>query len=123
MLGKLSWQLISHHSFPLPLLRSRFLSASGSLKASPFTSSIWSSIKSSFLQMCDSIRWFIGSNSSLKFWIDEWIQPSLVFRLNIPLIQQVKLDAPILDFLSNGVWHLHGDFLHKSRMKLIKFSL
>ena len=93
----------------MALLKSRLLFAAGTPKATPISSSVWSSIKSSFLQMKASIKWLIGSSSSLHFWTDEWIQPTLANRLNIPLAQQAKMDVPISKFLINGVWHLSVD--------------
>ena len=73
LLGKLSWHLITNQAFPFSLFRSRWFTASGSLKSTPVSFSIWNSLKASFLQMKDSIKWLIGSSSALHFWTDEWI--------------------------------------------------
>ncbi|XP_050222916.1 uncharacterized protein LOC126673008 [Mercurialis annua] len=106
MLSKMAWKLISSQTFPITVLRSRFLHPSGVPRDVYLSSSIWYSIKQSFSDIRSNSVWFIGSQSNLLFWTDDWISPNVATQMGFSIKEQKNLTDLISNFLVQGVWHL-----------------
>ena len=90
----------------MSVLQSHFLYPSGLGREVTFRSSIWSSLKPIYKVLHSHIKWFIGMDSNLRFWTDEWISPNVATQLGIPLKEQYYLVDPISNFLFDDSWHL-----------------
>ena len=69
-------------------------------------SSIWSSIKRIYTSLRSEIIWFIGANSQLNFWTDDWISPTFATQLHILVNDQKSLTDSVSSFLTNGTWNI-----------------
>ncbi|XP_050222822.1 uncharacterized protein LOC126672915 [Mercurialis annua] len=106
MLSKIAWDMISSDTFPLNILKSRFLTVSGVPKKLPIGSSFWSSIREVYASDKVACRWIIGENSRLNFWTDEWIVPTVAERMNLSYSVKSKKTDLVTDFFINESWIL-----------------
>jgi ribonuclease HI len=68
-------------------------------------SSIWSSIKSEFVDILMNSGWLVGNGNNINFWLDNWCGDSLVSQLNIPTYLHSHLKATVSDFIVNKQWN------------------
>jgi hypothetical protein len=69
-------------------------------------SSIWSSIKHKFHEICNNTSWQVGNGEAINFWSDPWCGDPLVFSLNIPQHLHSLLKDKVKDFIENESWNI-----------------
>ena len=106
MLSKITWKILTIQKYPMGVLRNRFLFFSGITRETYFHSSIWFSIKCIYASLYSEICWFIGTSTTLNFWTDSWISPSVANQLVIFLKDQRVLVNSVSYFLVNETLQL-----------------
>jgi hypothetical protein len=86
-------------------LRSRVLKGSNPISYHIF-SSVWSSVKHKFYDICSNSSWQVGNGEMINFWLDPWCGDPLVHSLNIPQHLHPLLKAKVKDFIDNNRWKI-----------------
>ncbi|WJX52536.1 hypothetical protein P8452_38639 [Trifolium repens] len=102
---KLCWELTQSDLQWAKFLRFRVLKGAKPISYHIF-SSVWSSIKHKFHEVCTNSSWQIGNGESINFWSDPWCGDPLVVTLNIPLHLHSSLQAKVKDFIENKSWKI-----------------
>jgi hypothetical protein len=102
---KLCWELTQSDLQWAKFLRFRVLKGAKPISYHIF-SSVWSSIKHKFHEVCTNSSWQIGNGESINFWSDPWCGDPLVVTLNIPLHLHSFLQAKVNDFIENKSWKI-----------------
>jgi hypothetical protein len=69
-------------------------------------SSIWSSVKHKFHEVCSNSSLQIGNGEDINFWLDPWCGNSLVQSLDIPPHLHLFLKAKVKNFIENQRWKI-----------------
>lgn len=56
-----------------------------------------------------SVKWSVGDGKNINFWLDCWLDSSVVDQLNFPAGHYGLLNARVSDFIRDGVWNLPQD--------------
>ncbi|KAL8555834.1 hypothetical protein ACS0TY_003595 [Phlomoides rotata] len=79
------------------------------------TSSVWRGISDQMLHILKEGRWTLGRQTSVNFWLDNWLGYSLADRLGIPHFVRDFLDFTVADYFFDGAWHLGELFVMKHK--------
>jgi hypothetical protein len=102
---KLCWELLQSNMQWAKFLRHRVLKGSTPISYHIF-SSIWSSVKNKFHDVCSDYTWQIGNGEEINFWLDPWCGDPLVVSLDIPIHIHPSLKAKVKDFIQNHSWKI-----------------
>ncbi|GAU16832.1 hypothetical protein TSUD_367790 [Trifolium subterraneum] len=89
---KLCWELVQSNLQWAKFLRHRVLKGSSPISYHIF-SSIWSSVKNNFHDVCSNSSWQIGNGEEVNLWLDPWCGDPLVVSLDIPIHMHSSLKA------------------------------
>jgi hypothetical protein len=101
----LCWELIQSNMQWARFLRYRVLKGSNPISYHIF-SSIWSSVKHKFHEVCSNSSLQIGNGEDINFWLDPWCGNPLVQSLDIPPHLHLFLKAKVKNFIENQRWKI-----------------
>ncbi|KAI9178075.1 hypothetical protein LWI28_022444 [Acer negundo] len=92
--------------FAFSFLRERYLRHLQKPHEGYVTSSIWSSLRTSYSSLFKKDIWLIGKNSQQDFWRDNWLGVPIFELLGISDYLDYPLQARVSDFIHEGRWVL-----------------
>jgi hypothetical protein len=102
---KTCWELLQSDMQWAKFLRSRILK--GPIPISyHISSSIWSSVKHKFHEICSNSSWQVGNGEMINFWLDPWCGEPLALALDIPHHLHAFLKAKVSHFIENRNWKI-----------------
>lgn len=110
----LTWNLLTSQDCWALLCRSRFLSA-GKPKAYHFSSSVWIGMKQWVQFIYQYSTWNIGNGDNIHFWLDRWLERSIVDIWQVPENMHNSLTMLVSDYIVDGQWNLPDYFRVKDR--------
>ncbi|KAL8528762.1 hypothetical protein ACS0TY_006280 [Phlomoides rotata] len=96
----------------MDFVRARFFKGRD-IRTQYVTSSVWNVIKYHVKRINSEARCIMGKNSSVRFWLDNWLGYVIADRLGIPTFVRDFLGFLILDYFCNDTWHLDELFVMK----------
>lgn len=67
-------------------------------------SSIWTSIRESYIVVLENTTWIIGNGSKVNCWLDTWTEEPLANRFTILAVFHNSLTTMVKDWLINKTW-------------------
>lgn len=108
-LSRFTWDVLNQKAPYMSILLDRFFSH-GQLR-SYVRSSIWFGFKDSYPALINGSRWLVGSNSQIRFWLDNWLGYCIADRIEIPTHLRHHFDFAISDYVTNDSWDLIPEFV------------
>jgi hypothetical protein len=84
------------------------------------SSFIWYGILAHLSTGREHTKWIIGSGDSISFWLDVWLEDSLVNLLQIPSHSYHLLNERLSTFIVNGKWRIPSSIAHRDATVLSK---
>lgn len=109
LLSKLSASVHSAKEGVLLFLRHRFVNEVNMPRV--VVSSIWGSIRQSYMAYSKAAFWLLGENSTKSFWHENWLGVVISDFLQVPSSRRKLLQGSVSNFLHEGVWSLSDYFL------------
>ena len=108
LLSKLNWRFHMESNSPWArVLRAKYCTThrlqSRNERRLP-CSRVWSALKKGSDTFNRGVRWVVGSDSNLKFWLDNWISKGSVRQLIHGPLSLADQQQKIKDILKDGVW-------------------
>jgi ribonuclease HI len=102
---KTCWELFQSEMQWAKFLRSRIFKGSFPISYH-ISSSVWSSVRHKFHDICSNSSWQVGNGELINFWLDPWCGEPLVLALNIPQHLHPLLKAKVTHFIENRSWKI-----------------
>lgn len=101
----LCWKLLTLEEQWATMCRAKFLT-NGKPKSHYIISSNWCGLKEYISVIRRNSTWTIGNGESVQFWIDRWLDRSMVDHWKIPESLHGSLQMLVADYILEGNWNI-----------------
>ena len=107
-LSRLCWDIMNRREPYMEVFLSRFFTHEQIRRY--VQSTVWFGFKDCYPALLHNSRWLVGSDSHIRFWLDNWLGYCIADRVGIPLHLRHHFDFHIADYVVDGDWDILPEF-------------